>query len=119
MATARTTTVLLTCFAALALSAMLITGVFDFLLAGDPRVLVVTMKQNVGESARVQLKTDCGRLPGVTVVPDQGNSDPQVQGRFPVRFKIGDTTPRQEAVLEECINRHAATVRGLLTEGDR
>ena len=119
MVVRRTQSVLVAGFAALALTAMLITGVFDFLLAGDPRVLVVTMKQNVGEPARDQLKIDCGGLPGVTVVADQGNGDPRVQGRFPVRFKIGDTTPRQEAALEECINRHPGTVRGLLTEGDR
>jgi hypothetical protein len=42
-----------------------------------------------------------------------------VQGRFPVRFDIGDTTPRQEAALETCIGRHDSIVRGLLTEGDR
>lgn len=110
---------LIALFAALAVGSIVVTGVFDYLLAPDPRVLVVTMKQDVGEAARVQLKADCGNLPGVHVVPDEGNPNPRIQGRFPVRFKIGGTTPRQEAALESCINRHASTVRGLLTEGDR
>ncbi|MCU1672294.1 MAG: hypothetical protein JWN77_407 [Frankiales bacterium] len=119
MATRRTNTLLIVLFAALCLAAMLVTGVFNYLLAGDPRVLVVTMKQNAGQQARVDLKRDCGSLPGVTVVADQGDPDPRKQGRFPVRFKIGGATPQQEAALEECVNRHTDTVRGQLTEGDR
>ena len=119
MATRRTNTLLIVLFAALCLAAMLVTGVFNYLLAGDPRVLVVTMKQNAGEQARADLKRDCGALPGVSVVPDQGNPDPRIQGRFPVRFKIAGTTAAQEAALEACVDRHSDTVRGQLTEGDR
>ena len=119
MATRRTNTILIATFAALALAAMLVTGIFNYLLAGDPRVLVVTMSQDADQADRVQLKEDCGSLPGVSVVADQGNPDPHIQGRFPVRFKIGDTTPAQEAALEKCITQHGEKVRGLLTEGDR
>ncbi len=119
MASRRTNTILVSGFAALALAAMLVTGVFNYLLAGDPRVLVVTMRQGVGEPAREQLKRDCGALPGISVVADRGNPDPEVQGRFPVRFNISGTTPQQEAALETCINEHSETVRGLLSEGDR
>lgn len=119
VATRRTQNLLIGGFAALALGAMLITGVFNYLLAGDPRVLVVTMKQGAGQAARDQLKADCGSLPGVQVVPDRGDPDPRIQGRFPVRFAIGGTTAQQEAALEACINRHSDVVRGLLTEGDR
>ena len=119
MASRRTSTVLIALFGALMVSSIVITGVFNHLLAGDPRVLVVSMKQDVGESAREILKRDCGSLPGVSVVADRGNPDPQVQGRFPVRFKIGGATPHQEAALETCIERHRSLVRGLLTEGDR
>lgn len=119
VASQRTNTVLISLFAALALAAILITGVFNYLLAGDPRVLVVTMRQGVGEAARAELKRDCGSLPGISVVADRGNPDPDIQGRFPVRFNIGGTTPQQEAALETCINDHGDTVRGLLSEGDR
>lgn len=119
MASRRTNKILIVCFAALALTAMLITGVFNYLLAGDPRVLVVTMKQGVGQEARERIKQDCGSLPGITVVADRGNQDPEIQGRFPVRFGIADTTPAQEAALQSCINDHSDIVRGLLTEGDR
>ena len=98
---------------------MLITGVFNYLLAGDPRVLVVTMKQGAGQAAREELKRDCGSLPGISVVADRGNPDPDIQGRFPVRFNIADTTSQEEAALETCINEHSDTVRGLLSEGDR
>lgn len=119
MASRRTTTVLIAVFGVLMASAIVVTGVFNHLLAGDPRVLVVTMKQGAGQPAREILKRDCGSLPGVSVVPDQGNPNPDVQGRFPVRFTIAGTTPAQEAALETCIDQHASLVRGLLTEGDR
>ncbi|MCU1589366.1 MAG: hypothetical protein JWP11_622 [Frankiales bacterium] len=119
MASRRTNTVLITLFGVLAAGSIVVTGVFDHLLAGDPRVLVVTMKQGVGQEARDLLKRDCGSLPGVSVVADEGNPDPVIQGRFPVRFKIGGATPREEAALETCIDRHRSLVRGLLTEGDR
>ena len=117
MATRRTNTILISMFAALSLTAIVVTGVFNYLLAGDPRVLIVTLAQDADENDRVQLKKDCGSLPGVSVVADQGDRDPRIQGRFPVRFKIGDTTPAQEAALEKCINDHGELVRGLLTEG--
>jgi hypothetical protein len=106
-------------FAALAVSSIVLTGVFTKLLAGDPRVLVVTMNQDAGQPAREVLKRDCGHLPGISVVADKGNRDPAVQGRFPVRFKLAGATPRQEAALEACIDAHRSLVRGILTEGDR
>ncbi len=93
---------------------MVLTGVFNYLLAGDDRVVVVTMQQGAGQGAREELKRDCGTLPGVTVVPDRGRQDPQIQGRFPVRFSIAGATPAQEAALTECLNRHPRTVRGFL-----
>ncbi len=119
MASRRTNTVLIALFGVLMVGSMIVTGVFNHLLAGDPRVLVVTMKQNSGQPARDLLKRDCGSLPGVSVVADQGNPDPAVQGRFPVRFRLSGATPAQEAALETCIDQHRSIVRGLLTEGDR
>ena len=119
MATRRTNRLLITIFGVLCVSAIIVTGVFLHLLAPDPRVLVVTLSQDADQADRVQLKHDCGSLPGVSVVPDAGKKDPHIQGRFPVRFKIGDTTPAQEAALEKCITEHGELVRGLLTEGDR
>jgi hypothetical protein len=77
------------------------------------------MKQDAGESSRDVLKRDCGSLPGISVVADKGNPDPAIQGRFPVRFSLANTTPAQEAALESCIDRHRDLVRGILTEGDR
>lgn len=119
MASQRTNTLLITLFGVLVLISMVLTGVFNHLLAGDPRVLVVTMTQDAGESNRELLKRDCGSLPGVTVVADQGNPSASVQGRFPVRFGLAGATPHQEAALETCIDQHRSIVRGLLTEGDR
>lgn len=103
----------------LLLISMLVTGIFGFLLAPPNKVLVVTMQQDAGEAARDQLKADCGGLPGVKVVADKGNPSPEIQGRFPVRFDIGEATVQQEAALEACINKHDSTVRGFLSEGDR
>jgi hypothetical protein len=119
VASRRTNKILISVFAALCLAAIVVTGVFNYLLAGDPRVLVVTLSQDADQDDRLQLKKDCGSLPGVSVVADRGDLNPRIQGRFPVRFKIGDTTPAQEAELEKCINEHGEMVRGLLTEGDR
>jgi hypothetical protein len=111
--------VLIALFGVLMVSSIVITGVFNHLLAGDPRVMVVTMQQDVTQSDRDVLKRDCGSLPGVTVVADQGKSDPAIQGRFPVRFGLAGASPAQEAALESCIDQHKALVRGLLIEGDR
>jgi len=119
MARRRTNTLLITLFGVLMVSSIVLTGIFNHLLAPDPRVLVVTLQQNAGEPARDLLKRDCGSLPGVSVVRDAGNPDPAIQGRFPVRFKIGGATPAEEAALETCLNQHQTLIRGLLTEGDR
>ena len=103
----------------LVLSSMLVTGVFDFLLKPADKVLVVTMVQDAGQPARERLKADCGTLPAVHPVADQGNNSPQVQGRFPVRFDIGQADAQQESALYACIDTHRDIVRGYLTEGDR
>jgi hypothetical protein len=103
----------------LLLASMLLTGIFGFLLAPPNKVIVVTMQEGSGESAREQLKADCGRLPGVEVVADRGNQNPDIQGRFPVRFDVGEASVQEEAALETCINRHRDTVRGFVSEGDR
>jgi hypothetical protein len=113
------TKVLLVIGGALVLVSMLLTGIFGFLLAPPNKVLVVTMEPGSGQTAREQLKADCGRLPGVRVVADKGNPDPDIQGRFPVRFDIGEATVQEESALETCINQHDRTVRGFLSEGDR
>ena len=102
----------------LLLLSMLVTGVFGFLLAPPNKVLVVTLTAESGEAQREELKADCGGLPGVKVVADKGNPSPEIQGRFPVRFDIGEATVQEESALETCINRHAY-VRGFLSEGDR
>lgn len=109
--------VLVSAFAAIALFGMLIAAVSNHLLAPTKKTLVVTMEQTAGQADRNQLKSDCGSLPGVVLVKDQGNPDPRIQGRFPVRFDIGQATAQQEAKLETCINGHS-TVRGFLAEGD-
>ena len=119
MASPRTTRLLIILFGALMASSIVVTGVFTQLLAGDPRVLVVTMTQEAGQPQRELLKRDCGGLPGISVVADKGNPDPRIQGRFPVRFKLAGTTSAQESALEACINQHSSIVRGYLSEGDR
>lgn len=105
------------CFGGLALAGMLITAVFNHLLAGDTRQLVVTMAVDVAQADRVTLKQDCGALPGISVVADAGAAERQY--RFPVRFALGGSTDAQESALYACINDHSTLVRGYLTEGDR
>ncbi len=104
--------------ASLAVLSMSVTAV-NILLSPARRVLVVTMSQDAVQADRVALKEACGGLPGVTVVADRGNPDPDVQGRFPVRFDIGTATFDQERALTTCINRNGQKVRGFLNEGDR
>lgn len=110
------TRVVVTTFVVLALGGMLFAA-FTILLAGDQRVLVVTMDQGAGQPAREALKQACGDLPGVSVLADRGDPNPRIQGRFPVRFAIAGITDPQLAALTSCINDQPG-VRGLLTEGD-
>jgi len=106
-------------FAALALAGILFPAFTNYLFAGDRRVMVVTMAPNAGQEARQALKDACGDLPGISVVADRGNPDPRIQGRFPVRFNIADTTPAQEAALQACFNEHEELgIVGFLPEND-
>lgn len=108
---------LLAAFAALALLGMLFVAFTNYLFAGDQRVVRVTMVQDAGQPAREALKRACGDLPGVRVVPDRGNPDPRIQGRFPVRFSVKDSTASQYAALAGCIGEQDG-VLGLITEND-
>ncbi len=104
-------------FAVLAVGGILFPAFTKYLFAGDQRVLVVTMQQGAGQPAREALRASCGSLPGVRPIPDRGNPDPRVQGRFPVRFDIRDISAEQYSALSSCINR-AEGVRGFLNERD-
>lgn len=107
-------------FAVLAVGGMLFPAFTKYLFAGDRRVMVVTMVQDAGQDAREGLKQACGSLPGISPIADRGNSDPAIQGRFPVRFDIADTTTQQEAALLACLNdnRERFGVIGYLPEND-
>ncbi len=102
-------------FAALALAGILFPAFTNYLFAGDRRVLVVTMQQDATQQDREALKAACGDLPAVTVVADRGDPDPRVQGRFPVRFRIGGASVSQEAALTTCVNDQPG-VRGFLVQ---
>lgn len=105
-------------FLGLALIGMLIPAFANHLLAGDRRVLVVTMSLETRQEQREALKRACGDLPGVSAVADKGGS-PSGEGNFPVRFSIAGTTLRQEAALQACINdHHELGVVGFQTEND-
>lgn len=107
-------------FATLALGGILFPAFSNYLFAGDQRVMVVTMEPNAGQDKREGLKRVCGDLPGISVVPDRGDPDPRIQGRFPVRFDIADTTTQQEVALLRCLNDNRARfgVVGYLPEND-
>ena len=107
-------------FAVLALGGILFPAFTNYLFAGDRRVMVVTMEQNAGQANREGLREVCGRLPGITPVADRGNPDPNVQGRFPVRFDIANTTQQQEVALIACLNENRERFRivGYLPEND-
>lgn len=109
--------VLLVTFAMLALGGILFTAFTNYLFAGDQRVVRVTMVQDSGQAVREGLKRACGNLPGVKVVPDKGNPDPRIQGRFPVRFAISDITQGQLGALYGCIDRQPG-ILGTITEND-
>ena len=108
---------LLVAFATLGLLGILFVGFTNYLFAGDQRVVRVTMVQDAGQPAREALRRACGDLPGVTPVPDKGDPDPRIQGRFPVRFDVSDSTPAQYAALAGCIDRQDK-VLGIITEND-
>ena len=108
---------LLVAFGLLALTGILFVAFTNYLFAGDQRVVRVTMVQDAGQPARDALKRACGDLPGVRPVADRGDPDPRVQGRFPVRFDVADSTPPQYAALAGCINEQD-DVLGFITEND-
>lgn len=112
--------VALVAFGSLVLTSMLFVAFSNYLFAGDQRIMVVTMENDAGQASREGLKQACGGLPGIGVVPDRGNPDPQIQGRFPVRFDIADTTTAQETALIRCLNdnRERFGVVGFLPEND-
>lgn len=112
--------VALVAFAVLAVGGILFPAFSNYLFAGDQRVLVVTLEQDAGQAKREGLKVACGSLPGISVVADRGNPDPRIQGRFPVRFDIANTTTQQEAALLLCLNqnRERFGVVGYLPEND-
>ncbi len=107
-------------FAVLAIGGILFPAFSNYLFAGDRRVLVVTLANGAGQDRRDGLKQTCGSLPGISVVADQGNPDPRIQGRFPVRFRIADTTLAQESALLACLNdnRRRFSIIGYLPEND-
>ena len=104
-------------FAALALLGILFPAFANYLFAGDQRVVRVTMRQGSGQEAREALKQACGDLPGISVVPDRGDPDPRIQGRFPVRFRVADADNAQVGALYGCINAQP-DVLGTITEND-
>ena len=108
---------LLIAFATLGLLGILFVAFTNYLFAGDQRVVRVTMVQDAGQPAREALKRACGDLPGVTPVPDKGDPDPRIQGRFPVRFDVSDSTPAEYAALAGCIEEQDK-VLGIITEND-
>ena len=103
--------------AAIVLFGMLVAG-FNILFGPPKLVEVVTMAQDATQEDRQALKDACGGLPGITVVKDQGDPSPSIQGRFPVRFDLARATTDQRIALEACINAHGEKVRGFLAEGD-
>ena len=103
--------------AAIVLFGMLVAG-FNILFGPPKLVEVVTMTQDATQQDRQALKDACGGLPGITLVKDQGNPSPEIQGRFPVRFDIAHASTKQRIALESCINQHGSKVRGFLAEGD-
>lgn len=108
--------VALIAFAVLGVGSIVLAGSLQW-AEGDRRVVVVTMQTGSGEPARQLVKDDCGDLPGVSVVPDQGDPSARIQGRFPVRLRIAGATVRQEAALHACLAEHGDVVRGFITEG--
>lgn len=108
-------------FAVLGIGGILLAGTFVF-ARGDQREIVVSLNRDPSRSVeqlareRQELKDDCGALPGVTVVPDEG--DPAVQGRFPVRFGIRGADNPTRAALDACLQRHEDVVRGVRVEGE-
>ena len=96
---------------------ILLAGIGTQLLAGDQRVLVVTMAQDAGQPERDALKAACGDLPSVSVVEDRGDPDPRVQGRFAVRFAIAGASVTEEAALTECVQDQRG-VRGFLVRNE-
>ena len=108
---------LLIAFAVLAFVGILLPGIYNYLLAGDSRQLVVTLVQGSTEADRERLKRECGALPGVSAVADKGAREAQY--RFPVRFRLSGSTEAQEVALSVCLDGFAEMIRSQALERDR
>jgi len=108
---------LLVAFAVLAFVGILLPGIYNYLLAGDSRQLVVSLVQGSTDADRERLKSECGALPGVSVVVDKGAREAQY--RFPVRLRLSGSTEAQEIALSVCLDRFAGLIRGQGLERDR
>ena len=108
---------LLIAFAVLAFVGILLPGIYNYLLAGDSRQLVVSLVQGSTDADRERLKSECGALPGVSVVVDKGAREAQY--RFPVRFRLTGSTEAQEIALSVCLDRFAGLIRSQGLERDR
>jgi len=102
--------VLIACFAFLAITAIVVAGVFSRLLAGDSRQVLVNMRQGITDADRQTVKDACGVLPGISVIADRG--DPAKQAVFPVRFRLSGSSPAEESALYACLNGFPQLVRG-------
>lgn len=91
------------------------TAVWRFLDAEDRRVVVVTLAQDHDPERRQELRTECGQLPAVELVPDRGRPEQAI--RFPARFSIAGATAQEEEALQQCIRQYPDIVVGTSVEG--
>lgn len=105
-----TNRVLIAAFGFLAITAIVMAGIFTRLLGGDSRQVVVNMQQGITEADRQTVKDACGGLPGISVIADRGRADRQYA--FPVRFRLTGSTPAQESALYACLDGFPQLVRG-------
>ena len=108
-------TVFLALAFALLVSSVLVGAVAQLVYSGDEREVVVDLALRHDPERRQALRSECGRLPGITLVEDRG--DAAQARRFPARFSIAGATVQQEQALFTCIGRYDDIVMGARREG--
>ncbi|MDP9408702.1 MAG: hypothetical protein M3P95_12815 [Actinomycetota bacterium] len=108
-------TVFLALAFALLVTSVLVGAVAQLVYGTDERQVVVDLALGHDPERREALRSECGRLPGVTLVADRGKA--AQASRFPARFSISGATVQQEQALFTCIGQYDDIVMGARREG--
>ena len=89
---------------AIAVCVLGVTGCSQFNRALGQQQALVSFKDNVSVSARLQVRAACAKLPNVSAVP-LPKGVPLQSSLSQVVYQVNNASPADEARLEECLSK--------------